>query len=457
MHAIHHFYKTLEFELQYERLFDLASYTNRLCKNLPQHLVPPGFVSTGCNLNLAQNTAQESVGWSGSYLVNRSTAVLANPTDIYDNTHWSLFNKDTVFDTLSVSPQHPIRLPFQAELNHLQKLLQLYFTRAKGDMQDYAFEEIVYGYTRFLPATGREFLLRIKLTHGGSTKLHTVRLLRRLSPDIAVSEETKPTSRPIHVLLPLFKVDDRFREFVKNFVQMGLSKGVSLSLVVVLFSDLDADSVEDTVKQYTRGFPNALVTIAIAEGQYSFSRAVEVGMSVMKKHDLVFVADVNIRVRQDFWERCRENTELGAQVYFAVPFSVYVFDYRTTLVNNTFSYPINTWTGVWAFHTFRTFCIVKQDYTDVGGYEGSKFSADFFERVIHSKIQVFQAPDPGLYQFWSVGTCEDLSSPSKKESCLKLQVDLSQFPRPEWTEFLLGQSKYRSKVDKFWTPNSIGD
>ena len=451
MHAIHHFYKTLEFELQYERLFDLASYTNELCKSLPQHLVPPGFVSTGCNLKLTQNTPQESVGWSGSYLVNRSTAILANPTDIYDETHWSFFTRDTMFGALSVSPQHSIRLPFQAELNHLTKLLQLYFTRRKGDMKDCTFEEIVYGYTRFLPATGREFLLRIKLKHSGSVQMRTVRLLRRLSPDIAISVETGPTSKPIHVLLPLVQVDARFREFLKNFVQMGLGKGVSLSLVVVLFSELNADSAESIVKQFTHGFPKAMVTIAIAEGQYSFPRAVEAGMSVLDKHDLVFVADVNIRVRHDFWERCRENTELGTQVYFSIPFSVYELDYRTTLVNNTFSYPVNTWTGMWAFHTFRTFCIFKQDYADVGGYEGAKFSVNFFERVMHSKIHVFQAPDPGLYQFWSATTCENLSSVSKKESCLKLQVDLSQFPRPELTEFLLGQSK--SKVDKFWSQN----
>ena len=455
MHAIHHFYMTLEFERQYERLFDLTSYTNKLCRSLPEHLAPPGFVSTGCNLKLSQTVSQESVGSSGSYLVNHNISVLANPMDIYDLTHWSFFSRDTFFDVSSVSPRHPFKQSFQAELNHLQKLLQKYFAR-KVEMQDYAMEGIVYGYTRFLPATGREFLLRVKLAHkenSGIVKFSTVRLLRRLSPDIAVSEKVR-TARPIHVLLPLFLVDNRFKEFVRNFVQQGLSKGVSLSLVVVIFSESDADVVEIIVKQFTRGIPNALVTIAIAEGEYTFPRAVEMGMSILKEYDLVFVADVNLRVRQDFWVRCGENTELGKQAYFPILFSTYAFDYRTILINDTASYPINAWTGQWAFYSFKTFCIMKEDYTNVGGYESAAYSVDFFERLIRSKVQVFQAPDPGLYQFWSARTCGNLNSAARRRTCLRLQDTPGQFPQPELAEFLIGQEK--SKTAKFWNPN-IGD
>ena len=453
MHAIHHFYKTLEFEQQYEKLFDLTTYTNQLCKNLPEHLVPPSFVSTGCNLKLSQSTAQESVGSAGSYLVSRNITVRANPTGMYDLTYWSFFSKDVYYDVSAVAPRYPLKLSFQAEVNHLQKLLQKYFTR-KDDTRDYALEEIVYGYARFLSTTGREFVLRIKLVHkenSGKVRFISVRLLRQFSPDISIAEIPTPT-RTVNVVLPLPLVDDRFKEFVSSFVQQGLRKKLPLSLVVVVFSVADADSVEKVVKVFTRGFPKTLVTIAVAEGQYSFLHAVEVGISVLNQKDLIFVANVRMRMTQDFWTRCRENTEPGRQAYFPIPFSTYESDYRTVIVTDTDSYSISHWTGQWAFYSFSSFCIIKQDYTDVGGYRDSQYSADFFERLTHSSIQVFQAPDPGLYQFWTGRTCNDLDTKSRKLACLALQEGPSMFQQPELIEYLSGLAK--STSSKFWYPNT---
>lgn len=439
MLAIHHFYKTLEFEHQYERLFDLTSYTNKLCKTLPEHLLPPGFISTTCNLKISYSLEEESVEWLGSYLVNRNTSVLCNPATVYDTNHWTFFNRERVFDVSSVSPQHPIKLSFQAELNHLQKLLHKYFAR-KEDLKDYQLVEIVYGYTRFLPVSGSEYILRLKVVFGEKSKsviFRSVRLLRRLSPEIAISEQLV-TSRPVHVLLSLNLVDDKFTEFLKNFVQQGLRKGVPLSLVVVTFNESDADLVGEIVKQHTHGYPEAQVTIAIAEGKYSFPRAVNVGMTILKKDDLVFVTNLNFRIKHDFWARCRENTELRKQVYFPIPFSVYVSDFKALLVNDATSYPINEWSGKWTFYSFKSFCIVKQDYTESVDH---KKDSSFFEQLVHSNnVQVFEAPDPSLYQFWPAKTCDSLDSLAKRKTCNKLQSIPSQFPQPELTTFLIEQN-----------------
>ena len=450
MHAIHHFYKTLEFERRYEQLLDLMSYTNQLCQNLPQHLVPPGFLSTGCNLKLCQ---PDGTGSPSSYLVNRSTDVLANPTDVYDEAHWKFFTRDMLFDISGISPRCPLKLSIQAELNHIHKLLRKYFSH-KRDMSDYTLEEMVYGYMRFLPTTGREFQLRVKFVHKDSAhdvKFRTVRLLRRLSPVISLSVDVTE-SRTIHVLLPLLAVDDRFREFLRNFVQQGLSKGITLSLVVVLFNEMEADLVEAIVMQFTRGFPKAVVTIVIAEGKYSFLQAIDMGVSVLKNDDIVFVTDVNMRVKSDFWDRCRENTKLGTRTYFPVPFSAYVSDYTISIVNKTFTYPINEWTGKWTYYSFRTFCIVKQDYVAVGGYEGVKFSVEFFERMIHSNLQVFQSPDPSLYRFWPLRTCGHLTSAAKIKACQMFAENMRKYSQPDLIEFLLGQEK--SKRAKFWQNTS---
>ena len=454
MHSIHHFYKTLEFERQYEELFDLMSYTKELCQNLAENLVPPGFLSTGCNLKLSNEYGREYIGSSGSYLVNRSTTVSAKPTDIYDDAHWQFFNKDMLFAVSGTSPRYPHKLSFQAELNHLQGLLRRYFARRDG-MREYTLEGIVYGHTRFHPASGREHQLQVKFVHNEkstSVKFKTVRLLRRLAPDISISSEDV-SSKPIHVLLPLFLVDERFQEFLSNFVQQGLRKGVTLSLVVVIFNELNADMVERLVKQFTQGFPNAVVTIAIARGQYSLPHAIDVGMSVLKGNDLVFVADVNIRTRHDFWTRCRENAKRG-QVYFPMPYSAYTSDHKAVLVNNTYAYPISDWSGMWEFYSFKTFCIMKKDYAHVGGFEGALFTADLYERVINSKLQIFRSPDPGLYHYWSLKRCESLTSLPKRKTCLMFEENLARYSRPDLTDFLIGQDK--SKIAKFWSQN-MGD
>ena len=440
MKAIHHFYKTLEFEERYEELFDLMSYTNQLCRSLPDSLVPPAFISTGCSLRIHQEG--EKGGAGRSYLVNRSTAVVANPADIYDDTHWAFFTRDREFDISPRSPTLPMRLTLQAELNHVEGLLKDLLSK-RSDTRDYVLEGISQGHVRFLPTTGRELRLRLKLigkSERDRTKFVSVRLLQQMSREIAVSLEPAIV-RPIHVLLPLLSVDDRFREFLKNFVNQGLKKGVTLSLVVIIFSEINSDLVESIVKQLTRGFSKAVVTVAISQGQYSFPRAVEMGMSLIKRDDIAFITDVSVRVKAEFWSRCRDHARQGQQVYFPTPFSVFTSDYRTPLINNTYSYPISELTGQWAFYSFKSVCIVRRDYEGVSGYKGITSSGYFFQRVSESKLEVFRGPDPGLYQLWPTRTCRSLNSPTKRKDCETLLKSHAHFHPADLTEFLLGQDK----------------
>ena len=456
MIALHHFYKTLEFEKQYNRLFDLTGYISRLCRNLPEHLAPPSFVSTGCHIKLTQSRSHGNGRTSGGFLISSNSSVFANPTSKFELTYWSYFSKDMYYDPSSLSPRHVFQPSFHAEVNHLQRLLQSHLSQRQGG-KEYRLVQVVHGYTRFLPTTGREFILRVKLVHKDNAdvvKFHTVRLLRRFSADITVTE-LPSESRTINVLLPLARVDDRLAGFLRNYIDHGLRKGVYLSLIIVVFSEKDANEVEMVVKDITKGLPKALVTIAIAEGDFSFPRAVEIGMSVIKnRYDLVFVAEVNMRMTHEFWLRCRENTHLRKQVYFPIPFWIYESDQKRKLVNETSNYPIEHWTGQWVAHTFKAVCIRKLDYATVGGFKDALYSEDLFQRLIRSKVQVFQAPDPGLYQFWSSRTCDSLHTKFRRDVCLSLQQRLSLFPQTELTEYLTEQAKL--KATSFWF-HSNGD
>ena len=448
MRAIHHFYKTLEFESRYEELFDLMSDTNSLCRSLPAHLVPPAFISTGCSYRISHGSGEERVAQGRAYLVNKTTTgTVVNAADIYDDVQWKYFTKDTLFDAAGHSPHIPLTLSLQGELRQMGQLLRNFL--AKGpDTREFELDGISHGYVRFLPATGREFRLTLKLTHARDrdrVKFVSVRLLRQLSQMISTSLEPVLT-RPIHVVLPLLSVDDRFREFLRNFVQQGLQKGVTLSLVVVLFSEMKADLAESMVKKMTRGFPKAMVTVAISQGQYSFPRAIEMGLSILKSDEIAFVTDVNFRVRSDFWGRCRGNTKPGKQVYFPTPFSVYSSDYKTPLINATMSYPISDWTGEWAFYSFKSFCITKRDIAAVQGSKDPVFSSNFYQRLSQSHLEVFRGPDPGLYQLWPARTCKELGSELKRKACERLMKSWAHFPPAELTEFLVGREKKMPKT-----------
>ena len=456
MLSIHHFYKILEFEKKHEELFDLMSYTNNLCRSLPLHLVPPAFVSTECNLQVLVGEGGGGGGGGGGgrmvqqesgSLVNRSTAVFANPIDIYDEeTHWKFFNHDSLFEIGGVSPRSPLSLSLQAELKNIENRLRRYFLRMP-DSRDFNMEDILHGYARFLPVTGREFRLRVKLSHKvekNRVKYFSVRLLRQLSQETAISVEPTET-RPIHVILPLLTVDDRFREFLKNFVEQGLKKGITLSLVVVIFNEINADLVEGIVKHLTRGFPKTMVTIAISEGHYSFPRAVDTGMSVLGDSDVAFVTDVNSRVRPDFWSRCRDNTRPGKQIYFPTPFSAYVSNFRISLVNSTSTYPINEWTGQWAFYSWKNFCVVKRDYLSVGGFKHASFYSEVFHRLLNNgEFEVFQGPDPGLYQLWPARACNNLNSLPKKKACKEMVKNHALFSPTDLADFLVSRDQSRA-------------
>ena len=50
LRSLHLFYKTLEYEHLFELHKEIQNSLNNLCKKLPHELVPPSFISSGCNI-----------------------------------------------------------------------------------------------------------------------------------------------------------------------------------------------------------------------------------------------------------------------------------------------------------------------------------------------------------------------------------------------------------------------
>ena len=455
MRSIHHFYKTLEFEELYEELHNMSGYLNRLCDDLPNHVAPPPFASAGCNLKFAPHLDYSNLSVSqshGSYLIRKKKLdYIHNPADKYDLTYWTRFDMQHVQELSKVTPQHGLFPGLKAEMHHIIKLLDPYlaaFYRPKTAK----IIQIAEGYTRFTPFTGREYLLTLKLELDGSRDhivTRKLRMMRPLSQEFTVVEEHCYSSVPIHVILPVRRVDDRFRQFVAMLADVGLRRGEKVHLIVVVFSETDANSVEMTVQEYTKNYPNSKVSIAIGEGSYTRPRAVEIGMSLLKNtNDLAFLADIDVRILPGFFQRCRSNAVARRRVYFPAAFWLYNSDYRYSYSEERPT--IAQWKGQWGYYNLLLACIFKTDYTAIGGYNGTQYSVQLFERAIKSHLDVMQAPDPNLFHVWSSKICGQLST-NRRDICRQMQNNAGSFDQTELTEYLAELANKKVSPLKFFS------
>ena len=71
-----------------------------------------------------------------------------------------------------------------------------------------------------------------------------------------------------------------------------------------------------------------------------------------------------------------------------------------------------------SYYNLLLACIFKTDYTAIGGYNGTLYSVELFERATKSHLDVMQAPDSSLFHVWSFKTCGQLTSNSTRHSSL---------------------------------------
>ena len=286
--------------------------------------------------------------------------------------------------------------------------------------------QVLDGYTRFDAHIGKEYLLTVKvLTKGAKPQYRKFHLIREVSPNFSLVEEEISLSRPtVHVILPLIKVDERLYNFLASYADIGLRyKENKLRLVVVVFNSAAAERVESIIDDFTKDTFSADVSIIMAIGAYNRLRGIEVAMATLGSgNSLVFLADVDVRFSSGFFRRCRSNAVLNHRVYFPVAFRP--FNTHSQHPFDSHHPPqIMPTSGEWGFHNFWLVCLYKADYDSVGGYKGSRYTVELFERLSSSRhLEVMHAPDPGLYHMWTSKKCKDIKSPSKREVCTGLQA-----------------------------------
>ena len=452
MRSVHHFYKTVYFELHYSKLSALATDINHLCSLLPSELAPPYSVLTaGCSLALhpelsylnSSNRVSHLGRAPGGFLERKDHISSSNPQSKFETSAWLRFNSSKLQDMYGAAPEYVPHSSLRLEIATVLKMLRGY-TAAQIHPRKSQLLALGDCYVRFNPLIGREYIftLRFKTDRGPLVKRY--RISRELSPSLSISEEHVNTLSPtVHVILPLPRIDSRLEHFLSHYSSLQRYSAGKLHLVAVVFSDGDADQVQEILQMSLESSLSAFVSIAIGQAPYTRSKAVDIGMAALEQpNSLVFLADVDVSFSSDFLQRCRSNALPGRRVYYPAAFWHYYSREGTRLVSSE---------GRWGFYNFWLACLYKQDYDAVGGYTDSMYSVDLFERFSASRIEVLQAPDPALFHKWSLATCGDLKS-SRAQMCKGLAKAAS-FDQAELTDFLMELSQKDSGFS--FTDNSI--
>ena len=356
-----------------------------------------------------------------------------------------------MYEVSAATPQHVPYPTLKADIDYLLGLLRPYFNAEGGAKRN--IDQIPKGYVRYNPRVGREYILTLKLVEVGDpdkVSFERVRLARSLGREIAITKEEISPKR-INVILPIENCNNQFTEFIATYEESAQEK---LNLIAVVFSSRDAKLVEMALQGFTKRHPHARPTVVTGSGEFSVARAVDAGMQVVRsKDDLVFVADVGVRIKPRFWQSCRTNAIPRKRVYFPVAFSVYDSDYSGTGADKT---TIRHWNGQWAFYSVRHVCIHKRDYDSIGGYGNSKHSDELFKRTITSHLEAMQAPDPHLFKLWGSKTCGELQ-PSTGDICRRFKHS-ALFDQTELAEYLSELAAKKSAGFKYHIPseNLIG-
>ncbi|XP_033120769.1 chondroitin sulfate synthase 1-like [Anneissia japonica] len=328
------------------------------------------------------------------------------------------------------------------------------------------FKEILYGYSRVVPHYGVDYILDLLLIynkHKGKTRKLPVRrhiyvqqafgeiefidndeiskkfgkgpesldLNSRniLSPvkSLYYLNQRRQVKEAIHFIMPLSGRYETFQRFMSNFEQTCLLPRENVKLLVVLFKAPENDpssEIEQLIASYQVRYPWTELRVLHAIGVFSRGLALQLGASQYLSNALMFFVDVDMYLSEGFLGRCRENTQLGKQVYFPEVFS----QYNPNVVYGQNMRPnsplvIGKDVGFFRHYGFGLVCLYNEDLNRVGGMDASIVGwgledVDLFQKFVSSNITIFRAPDPGLVHIYHSVVCDENIDQRQYHMCL---------------------------------------
>ncbi|CAL8345278.1 unnamed protein product [Lota lota] len=296
----------------------------------------------------------------------------------------------------------------------------------------YAPSDFLQGLTRTERDRGTVYEMLFK--GGGVHDFTRLVFFRPFGPMMKVKSERVDTANMlIHIILPLSKRADAFRQFISNFRKVCINQDNVVHLTVVYFGRDQINQVKAILDQTTRETRFRNFTLIQMNEEFSRGRGLEVGARAWKRSQnaLLFFCDVDILFTPDFLTSCRLNAEPGKKVYYPVLFS----QYNPSLIYSNLTQPppieqqlvIQKETGFWRDFGFGMTCQYRSDFLNIGGFDRSikgwgLEDVHLYRKYLHSKLMVIRSPSRGLFHFWHEKHCADELTPDKYKMCMQTKA-----------------------------------
>lgn len=410
MYTLEVHYKQIQFKGLQDRLHTIQTQLREKCTAVG--CTPPSDLCT-CQDNSSPNAGVVS-----------SLSAPYKPVSIYDYQPWQYFDSSALYPDQEIYPNYKLKMrkDFRQELKVvLPKAVQKTSERYGHQLK---FHKLVNGWVRHNPFVGSEYIIDYELLDGAkkvvSKRVHLVRPLA--SNYITLKDNGDPTAT-ISMVVPITRVNQRFREFMAMYEGLVLSSGEHVQLVLSVYGEEDIRFVKSVIKDYENRYPQARINVLEGRGGFSRGKALHHAFSSLQPNQLVFVCDVDMRVTRPFLERCRRNTIQGSRVYYPEFFKLYNLNYVYRESSRPRTLTIKREHGHWAYYSFGMLCIYKSDYDAVGGMDTNikgwgDEDVEFFQKALKRHLDVLRAPDPGLSHHWHEKVCPRTLSKLQYRHCL---------------------------------------
>lgn len=290
------------------------------------------------------------------------------------------------------------------------------------------------GYKRRISTRGTEY--RYNFFKWGGTKLESmfISYVRRnddleMFEDLEISgkepEKISEYLEKITFIVPVFGRHDRFKSFLKQFV--NLSRVGNIRLLVALFHDAEKQflTTYGLIHDVTSAHRSIFIDVVDINGEFTRSIAFMKAIGSVKDKDLLLLIDMDMVINENFLGRIRLNTIEGKQIYFPIYFSQYdpkviCFNKSSCTISVT---NLSRNYGLWRHFGYGMVGIYKSDLVRSGGFNTNitgwgKEDLLFYEACLKQNYSVFRAPDVDLIHLYHEKHCNETLEAEQLEMCL---------------------------------------
>jgi len=178
----------------------------------------------------------------------------------------------------------------------------------------------------------------------------------------------------INIIVSVSGRGERLIAFLKNIHEIRETREENIFVTIVIY-DIERERVREQVKRFSREYN--FTAYDILQRNVSFNRGHALHAGIIRwngySNVLMFLCDIDIKVKPEFLDRCRQYSVAGKSVYMPIVFSLYnpeiVFGTgNKTLHNTENAFNLSDRTGTWRPFGYGMTCFHRPDYLKVGGF-----------------------------------------------------------------------------------------